>query len=49
MPQCPVGSYADPTTRICVEKCPGTSRLFADPSNQKCVAQCSLGYYGDSI
>ena len=45
---CPGGFYADPSTRTCVDECPGTERYYADPTTFTCVLQCPGGTYGDS-
>ena len=51
--QCPIGYFADNSTRMCVTDCPSDPNYFADWFSRTCVALCpetdTTKYYGDIV
>lgn len=48
---CPDGTYADNSTRQCVNACPTQPVTYADNDTNKCVTGCpsSPNYYADPL
>ena len=51
--QCPLGYFADNSTRSCVTTCPSNPNYFADLASRTCVSLCpetaTTKYYADNL
>lgn len=42
-------SWYDPSTRICIKKCPSNPRTFALNTSHTCVPTCPAGFFGSVL